>query len=87
MLIIAGAPNRLKLFAETIHVPVKTIYVPQNYTIFNTNNIALLRTGLRLPTNNFRIGIVGLPTAPAVNGLYYRSMGWGRVLKVYYQII
>ncbi|EDW18525.2 uncharacterized protein Dmoj_GI12048 [Drosophila mojavensis] len=81
MLIVAGAPNRLKMFAESRHIPVKTIYVPQNYTIFNTNDIALLKTGLRLPTNNFRIGIIGLPIGPAVEGLYYRSMGWGRVLK------
>ncbi|XP_023177134.2 trypsin-like isoform X2 [Drosophila hydei] len=81
LLIVAGAPNRLKFFASSLHVPVKTIFVPQNYTVFNTNNIALLKTSLELPTNNFRIGIARLPISPAVNGLYYRSMGWGRIFK------
>ncbi|EDV96902.1 GH16532 [Drosophila grimshawi] len=80
LLVVAGTPNRLKVVeGQTINMPVERIYVPANYTIHNTNNIAILRLHFELPTDKPHIGIINLPKGPPTVGLMYMVLGWGRV--------
>ncbi|SPP76534.1 blast:Transmembrane protease serine 13 [Drosophila guanche] len=81
LLVVAGTPNRLKFYrGRTVNVPVKDIYVPKNFTMFNTNNIALLRLAMELPDNPY-IAIASLPTHEPVYNINYTLLGWGRVYK------
>ncbi|XP_068150132.1 chymotrypsin-2 [Drosophila tropicalis] len=82
LLVVAGTVNRLKyITGETINAPVKQVFVPENFTIFNTNNIALIQLTENLPTDNFRIAVINLPTSEPIPGLNYTVLGWGRVYK------
>ncbi|XP_064552436.1 trypsin alpha-3-like isoform X2 [Drosophila montana] len=82
LVVVAGAPNRLKVVTDqTLNVPICDIFVPTNYTVFNTNNIALMELAYDLPSANKHIGIINLPTQPPATDLTYRVLGWGRVYK------
>ncbi|BFF97061.1 trypsin-3 [Drosophila madeirensis] len=81
LLVVAGTPNRLKFWRDrTVNVPVKDVYVPENFTMFNTNNIALLRLAMELPDNPY-IAIASLPTHEPVYNINYTLLGWGRVYR------
>lgn len=83
LMVVAGAPNRLKIVTgDTQNVPVSDIYVPTNYTVYNTNNIAIMKLAYDLPSASKHIGIINLPTQPPATDLIYRVLGWGRVYKV-----
>ncbi|XP_043069892.2 trypsin-2 [Drosophila bipectinata] len=80
--VIAGTENRLKYRPNTsINLPVKRVFVPENFTLQNTNNIALMKLGEPLPTDNPYVGIINLPTTEPQRGLNYTVMGWGRMYK------
>nr|XP_032290567.1 snake venom serine protease catroxase-1 isoform X2 [Drosophila virilis] len=81
-MVVAGTPNRLKIVTgQTLNVPVADIYVPGNYTVYNTNNIAIMKLAYDLPSESKHIGIINLPTQPPDTDLIYRVLGWGRVFK------
>ncbi|XP_022218221.2 thrombin-like enzyme collinein-1 isoform X2 [Drosophila obscura] len=81
LLVVAGTPNRLKFWrGRTVNAPVKDVYVPENFTMFNTNNIALLKLAIELPDNPY-IAIASLPTHEPVYNINYTLLGWGRVYK------
>ncbi|KAH8327890.1 hypothetical protein KR067_001378, partial [Drosophila pandora] len=80
--VTAGAENRLKYRPNiSVSVPVKKVFVPENFTLQNTNNIALMKLGVDLPTDSRYVGIINLPTTPPQRGLNYTVMGWGRMFK------
>ncbi|KAH8371289.1 hypothetical protein KR093_006802, partial [Drosophila rubida] len=82
ILVVAGTPNRLKhILGATLNVPVKNIFVHTNFTMYNTNNLALIKLAEELPSNNEHVGIMKLPTKPPSIGSRYRVMGWGRVFE------
>lgn len=61
---------------------VKKIFVPDKFTVFNTNNIALMMLAKKLPLDNPLVGVINLPTADPEPGLNYTVLGWGRIFKV-----
>ncbi|XP_017957643.1 putative trypsin-6 [Drosophila navojoa] len=78
--IVAGAPDRLRVLrGNTINIPIREIFVPVNYTLYHTFNIALVKLGFALPSKNPHIGILELPTSPPIPGQQYRVLGWGRM--------
>ncbi|XP_017107791.3 chymotrypsin-2-like isoform X1 [Drosophila bipectinata] len=82
LLVVAGTPNRLKYIERrSFHTPVVQIIAPDNFTIFNTNDIVLLQTKLLFPRDNFYIEIIDLPSQPAKVGFYYDLGGWGRLYR------
>ncbi|XP_064544585.1 trypsin zeta-like [Drosophila montana] len=82
ILIVAGTPNRLKIVhRQTLNMPAKKIFVPENYTVHNTNNIALIKLKHKLPSDNRHIGVLNLPRGPPTSGILYKVMGWGRLYK------
>ncbi|XP_033251794.1 trypsin-like isoform X2 [Drosophila miranda] len=81
LLVVAGTPNRLKFWrGRTVNAPVKDVYVPENFTMFNTNNIALLKLAIELPDNPY-IAIATLPIHEPEYNINYTLLGWGRVYK------
>ncbi|XP_017041569.1 trypsin alpha-3 isoform X2 [Drosophila ficusphila] len=62
-------------------MPVKKIFVPEAFTVFNTNNLALMMLAKKLPLDNPHVGVISLPTADPEEGLNYTVLGWGRVYK------
>lgn len=85
--VTAGSENRLKYRPNSsVNVPVKKVFVPENFTLQNTNNIALMKLGVDLPSDNPSVGIINLPTTQPLQGLNYTVMGWGRMYKVYIHI-
>ncbi|XP_041564302.1 trypsin-2 isoform X1 [Drosophila elegans] len=82
VLVVAGSPNRLKYQdGITASVPVKKIFVPEKFTVFNTHNIALMMLAKKLPLDNPQVGVINLPTTDPEPGLNYTVLGWGRVFK------
>ncbi|KAH8260906.1 hypothetical protein KR044_000207, partial [Drosophila immigrans] len=82
ILVVVGTPNRLKhILGATLNIPVKQIFVHVNFTLYNTNNIALLKLAKKLPLDNKNVGIIKLPSKPPNEGTRYRVMGWGRVYE------
>ncbi|XP_030370055.1 trypsin-3 [Scaptodrosophila lebanonensis] len=82
LLIVAGTPNRLKFIkGQSVNVPVKKLFVPKNFTMHNTNNIALIKLAEALPSDNPHIGIIDLPKAQPAFNINYTVLGWGRVYK------
>ncbi|BFF97062.1 chymotrypsin-2-like [Drosophila madeirensis] len=80
LLVVAGSPNRLKFFRDrNVHAPVTTIFVPENFTIYNTNDLALLKLTYPLPMNNKYLAVIKLPTAEPIKGNEYMVLGWGRL--------
>lgn len=80
---MAGAPDRLRVLkGKTINIPIRKIFVPVNYTLYHTFNIALVKLGFSLPSKNPHIGILELPTSPPIPGQLYRVLGWGRMYAV-----
>lgn len=83
LLIVAGTPNRLKYMERrSFHTPVTRIIAPDNFTIYNTNDIVLLQTKIRFPRSNFFINIIDLPLNPPQIGELYDLCGWGRLYRV-----
>ncbi|EDV40986.1 uncharacterized protein Dana_GF10796 [Drosophila ananassae] len=82
LLIVAGTPNRLKYMERrSFHTPVTRIIAPDNFTIYNTNDIVLLQTKIRFPRSNFFINIIDLPLNPPQIGELYDLCGWGRLYR------
>ncbi|XP_034481687.1 trypsin isoform X1 [Drosophila innubila] len=82
LLVVAGTPNRLKhVLGRTLNVPIKKILVHTNFTLYNTNNIAIIKLAQDLPMSNKYVGIVKLPSRPPHYGNLYRVLGWGRVYE------
>lgn len=82
LLVVVGTPNRLRhIVKQTLNMPVKNIFVPTNFTVHNTNNLALIKLNKELPANNAHIGFIDLPTGEPTFGQQYRVLGWGRVYK------
>ncbi|KAH8364702.1 hypothetical protein KR084_010240 [Drosophila pseudotakahashii] len=82
LLIVAGTANRLKYRSGlTVHIPVKKVFVPEEFTVLNTNNLALMLLAKKLPLDNPRVGVINLPTADPEPGVNYTVLGWGRVFK------
>ncbi|XP_001352913.3 mite allergen Eur m 3 [Drosophila pseudoobscura] len=80
ILIVAGAPNRLKYFRhKNVHAPVAKILIHENFTIYNTNDLALLKLVEPLPTDNQYIAVMRLPTEEPKLGNKYTVLGWGRL--------
>ncbi|KAI8041239.1 hypothetical protein M5D96_005495, partial [Drosophila gunungcola] len=72
VLVVAGSPNRLKYQdGITARVPVKKIFVPEKFTVFNTHNIALMMLAKKLPLDNPQVGVINLPTTDPEPGLNY----------------
>ncbi|KAH8411100.1 hypothetical protein KR222_002577, partial [Zaprionus bogoriensis] len=81
ILVVSAAPNRVKNEKHTLTSPVAKIFVHTNYTIYNTNNIALLKLKKKVPSGNEGIGYINLPSGPPKFGELYRVLGWGRLFK------
>ncbi|XP_017841037.1 trypsin-2 [Drosophila busckii] len=82
LLIVAGTPNRLKFVRnQSINIPAKQTFVQENFTRFNTNNIALILLSIRLPTDDKLVGFIQLPSGPPTPGQMYEVVGWGRLYK------
>ncbi|KAH8301280.1 hypothetical protein KR018_010447, partial [Drosophila ironensis] len=82
LLVVAGTENRLKYNpATTLNLPVKKIFVPVNFTIRNTNNIAILKLLFDIPKDNANVAVINLPTSPPQFGNNYTVLGWGRMYK------
>lgn len=82
LLVVVGTPNRLRhILKQTLNMPVQKIFVPTNFTVHNTNNLAMIKLNKKLPVNKKNIGFIDLPTAEPAVGQDYRVMGWGRVYK------
>ncbi|XP_023030536.2 mite allergen Der p 3 [Drosophila willistoni] len=81
-LVVAGSPNRFKFVSgKTFCAPVDKIFVPKNFTQYNTDNIALMRLAEKMPTNNPRIAFISLPTVPPDFGNKHTVLGWGQMYK------
>ncbi|XP_017837393.1 trypsin-like isoform X1 [Drosophila busckii] len=82
LLVVGGTPNRLKYVTGTsVSLPVSKIYVPMNFTMHNTDNIALLRLAYAWPSNHPRIAIASLPDSAPSAGSNYTVLGWGSMFK------
>ncbi|XP_002138328.2 chymotrypsin-2 [Drosophila pseudoobscura] len=82
LLVAAGSPNRLKFVTgKTVCTPVEALYVPMNFTMLNTDNMAMVRLKYSMPTGNPRIGFLALPSDPPKLGSSYIVLGWGRIYK------
>ncbi|XP_022227595.2 trypsin-2 [Drosophila obscura] len=82
LLVVAGSPNRLKFVTgKTVCSPVKALYVPRNFTMLNTDNMAMVRLMYSMPTGNPRIGFLELPSAPPQFDSKYIVLGWGRIYE------
>ncbi|XP_060651771.1 trypsin-2-like [Drosophila nasuta] len=82
ILVVAGTPNRLKhILGATLNMPAEKIFVHTNFTLYNTNNIALIKLAESLPSNNKHVGFIKLPSKPPNEGSLFRVMGWGRVYE------
>ncbi|XP_022218222.2 chymotrypsin-2-like [Drosophila obscura] len=80
LLVVAGSPNRLKFFrSRNVHAPVMEIFVPENFTMYNTNDLALLKLTYPMPTNNQYVAVIKLPTQQPVIEGEYMVLGWGRL--------
>ncbi|XP_017077844.1 mite allergen Eur m 3 [Drosophila eugracilis] len=80
LLVVAGSPNRVRHIAgNTICSPVSRLYVPKNFTMYNTYNMALMKLQQRMPLDHPRIGFLHLPSAAATIGYNYSVLGWGRM--------
>lgn len=83
LLVVVGTPNRVaNIFGQTMHVPVQQIFVPTNFTVYNTNNLGILKLSEVMPKDNSRIGFCKLPTQAPEPAVKYRVMGWGRLYRV-----
>ncbi|XP_016971339.2 mite allergen Eur m 3 isoform X1 [Drosophila rhopaloa] len=82
LLVVAGNVNRLKYHSGlTVQTPVKKIFVPEKFTVFNTHNIALMMLDKKLPLDNPQVGVINLPTNDPEPGINYTVLGWGRIYK------
>ncbi|KQS44215.1 uncharacterized protein Dere_GG13441, isoform B [Drosophila erecta] len=73
LVVVAGTTNRLKIREGlSLILEVKKIFVPDKFTVFNTNNIALMMLAKELPSDNPLVGVIKLPTADPEPG---RSSG------------
>ncbi|EDW46566.1 trypsin I-P1 isoform X1 [Drosophila sechellia] len=82
LVVVAGTTNRLKSRKGlSLNMEVKKIFVPDKFTVFNTNNIALMMLAKKLPLDNPLVGVINLPTADPEPGLNYTVLGWGRIFK------
>ncbi|SPP72839.1 blast:Trypsin alpha-3 [Drosophila guanche] len=80
LMVVAGSPNRLKFVTgKTVCSPVQSLHVPRNFTMLNTDNIAMVRLKYAMPTGNPRIGYLQLPATPPQLGSNYTVLGWGRL--------
>ncbi|EDW02625.1 GH19781 [Drosophila grimshawi] len=81
IVVVGGTANRLKEVDTTVTNAVKKIFVPDNFTLYSKNNIAILLLEAAWPTDNPRIDIIKLPdVAPNYNDIYM-VLGWGRMYK------
>ncbi|XP_039230700.1 trypsin I-P1 isoform X2 [Drosophila yakuba] len=82
LVVVAGTTNRLRSREGlSLSLEVKKIFVPDNFTVFNTNNIALMMLAKKLPSDNPLVGVIKLPTADPKPGMNYTVLGWGRIFK------
>ncbi|BFG06407.1 trypsin [Drosophila madeirensis] len=80
LMVVAGSPNRLKFVTgKTVCSPVQALYVPRNFTMLNTDNMAMVRLKYAMPTGNPRIGYLQLPSNHPQWGSNYTVLGWGRL--------
>ncbi|EDW91845.2 mite allergen Eur m 3 [Drosophila yakuba] len=80
LLVVAGSPHRLRYVpGKSICSPVTSLYVPNDFTMHNTFNMALMKLQEKMPLNHPRIGFLHLPnTAPKI-GYKHTVLGWGRM--------
>ncbi|XP_043648097.1 trypsin I-P1 isoform X2 [Drosophila teissieri] len=82
LVLVAGTTNRLRSREGlSLSLEVKKIFVPDNFTVFNTNNIALMMLAKKLPSDNPLVGVIKLPTADPEPGMNYTVLGWGRIFN------
>ncbi|XP_017004331.2 trypsin [Drosophila takahashii] len=82
LLVVAGSPHRLRyIVGKTICTPVEKIFVPKNFTMYNTWNMALMQLQEKMPLNHPRIGFLHLPSASPKAGFNHSVLGWGRLYR------
>ncbi|XP_026836569.1 mite allergen Eur m 3 [Drosophila erecta] len=80
LLVVAGSPHRLRYVpGKSICSPVTSLYVPNNFTMHNTYNMALMKLQEKMPLNHPRIGFLHLPSEAPKIGLKHTVLGWGRM--------
>ncbi|XP_020809646.1 chymotrypsin-2-like [Drosophila serrata] len=82
LLIVAATPNRLRYQSGiSFHSGVERIYVPDNFTLRNEQDIGVLLLTTKFPRDNKNIAIAKLPYRPVQMGAMCNVMGWGRMYK------
>uniref|UniRef100_A0A6P4ERY0 trypsin n=1 Tax=Drosophila rhopaloa TaxID=1041015 RepID=A0A6P4ERY0_DRORH len=80
LLVVAGSPHRLRyVVGKTVCSPVSHMYVPKNFTMHNTFNMALMKLQERMPLDHPRIGFLHLPHQAPKIGICHSVLGWGRM--------
>jgi len=65
---------------------VERVYVPKNFTMYNTWNMALMRLQVKMPLKHPRIGFLHLPNAAPEINVNYSVLGWGRLYAVSHKL-
>nr|AAL48408.1 AT13125p [Drosophila melanogaster] len=80
LLVVAGSPHRLRYTpGKSVCSPVSSLYVPKNFTMHNTFNMALMKLQEKMPSNDPRIGFLHLPKEAPKIGIRHTVLGWGRM--------
>ncbi|XP_041631237.1 chymotrypsin-2 [Drosophila kikkawai] len=82
LLVVAGTPDRLRYQSGiSFHSEVKKIFVPDNFTLRNEQDLAILRLKNQIPRDTDHIGIARLPYRRVEAGTICKVMGWGRLYE------
>ncbi|KAH8242524.1 hypothetical protein KR032_010749 [Drosophila birchii] len=82
LLVVAGTLNRLKYQPGiSFHSAVRKIFVPDNFTLRNTQDIGILELTTSINRANVHTGIARLPYRPIAVGTKCKVLGWGRIFK------
>ncbi|XP_037721052.1 putative trypsin-6 isoform X2 [Drosophila subpulchrella] len=82
LIIVAGTVNRLKYMPKRTFIStVDSMMLPDNFTILNKQDLAILKVTTAFPRNHKYISLAKLPLEPPTVGLKCSVPGWGRMYR------
>ncbi|XP_016955852.1 chymotrypsin-2 isoform X2 [Drosophila biarmipes] len=80
--VVAATVNRLKYMSKrTFITPVDSMILPDNFSLLNKQDVAILKMATEFPRNHKFISVAKLPIEPPKVGLKCFVPGWGRMFR------